>query len=174
MIFFHFLKKSGKTSLRWWQFSGMWNMNLSSPFVEMRWDNMWENICKVVKQYVMFGEWKLVLRDYGIGKGSEVKVPHSYLTLWPHGLYSPWSSPVQNTRVGSLSHLQGNFPTKGSNPGLLHCRWNLYQLSHKESPRILEWVAYSFYQGIFLTQESNQDLLHCRQVLYQLSYQESF
>ena len=31
-------------------------------------------------------------------------------------------------------------PTQGSNPGLQHCRQILYQLSHKESPRILEWV----------------------------------
>ena len=62
-------------------------------------------------------------------------------SLRPHGLYSPWNSPGQNTEVGSLSLLQGIFPTQGSNPGLLHCRWILYQLSHKGSPRILEWVA---------------------------------
>ena len=35
---------------------------------------------------------------------------------------------------GYLSLLQGIFPTQGSNPGLLHCRWILYQLSHKGSP----------------------------------------
>ena len=52
-------------------------------------------------------------------------------SLWPHGLYSPWNSPGQNTGVGSLSLLQGIFPTQGSNPGLLHCRWILYQLSHE-------------------------------------------
>jgi len=40
--------------------------------------------------------------------------------------------------------LQGIFPIQGSNPGLWHCRWILYQLSHKGSPRILEWVAYPF------------------------------
>ena len=34
-----------------------------------------------------------------------------------HGL-SPWNSPGQNTGVGSLSLLQGIFPTQGSNPGL--------------------------------------------------------
>ena len=28
------------------------------------------------------------------------------------------------------------FPTQGSNPGLLHCRWFLYQLSHQGSPQI--------------------------------------
>ena len=52
-------------------------------------------------------------------------------SLWPHGLYSPWNSPGQNTGVGSLSLLQGIFPTQGSNPGLLHCRQILYQLSHQ-------------------------------------------
>ena len=50
--------------------------------------------------------------------------------LIPHGLYSPWKSPGQNTRVGSLSLLQVIFPTQGSNPGLLHCRQILYQLSY--------------------------------------------
>ena len=65
-------------------------------------------------------------------------------SLWPHGVYSPWNSPGQNTGVGSLSLLQGIFPTQGSNPGLPHCRWILYQLSHKRSPRILEWVACPF------------------------------
>ena len=29
-------------------------------------------------------------------------------SLWPHGLYSPWNSPGQNTGVGSLSLLQGS------------------------------------------------------------------
>ena len=52
----------------------------------------------------------------------------------PHGLYSPWNSPGQNTGVGSLSLLQGIFPIQGSNPGLPHCRRILYQLSHKGSP----------------------------------------
>ena len=33
------------------------------------------------------------------------------------------------------------------NPGLLHCRWILYQLSHKGSPRILGWVGYPFSSG---------------------------
>ena len=63
-------------------------------------------------------------------------------SLRPHGLYSPWNSPGQNTGVGSLSLLQGVFPTQGLNPGLPHCRRILYQVSHKESPRILEWVAF--------------------------------
>ena len=55
-------------------------------------------------------------------------------SLWPHGLYSPWGSPGQNTGVGSLSLLQEVFPSQGSNPGLLYCRQILYQLSYKGSP----------------------------------------
>ena len=56
-------------------------------------------------------------------------------SLCPHGLHSPWNSPGQNTGVGSFSLLEGIVPTQGSNPGLLHYRWILYQLSHKRSPR---------------------------------------
>ena len=62
-------------------------------------------------------------------------------SLRPHGIYSPWNFPGQNTGVGILSLLQGIFPTQGLNPGLLHCRQILYQLSHKGSARILEWLA---------------------------------
>ena len=68
-------------------------------------------------------------------------------SLRPHGLYSPWNSPGQNTGVGSLFLFQGILPTQGSNPGLPHCRQILYQLSHKGSPRLLEWVAYPFSRG---------------------------
>ena len=101
-------------------------------------------------------------------------------SLQAHGLYSLWNSPGQNTGMGSLSFLQEILPTQGSNPGLQHCRWILYQLSHKGSPRILEWEkkkkntgvgSLSLLQQIFPTQESNQGLLHCRWILYQLSYQ---
>ena len=67
--------------------------------------------------------------------------------LWPHGLYSPRSSPGQNTGVGSLSLLQGIFPSQGSNQSLPHCKQILYQLSHKGSPRILVWVAFPFSRG---------------------------
>ena len=65
-------------------------------------------------------------------------------SLRPYWLYSPWNSLGQNTGVDSLFLLQGIFPTQGLNPGLPHCRWILYQLSHKGSPRILERVAYPF------------------------------
>ena len=98
-------------------------------------------------------------------------------------------SPGKNTGVGCHALLHGIFPSQGSNPGLLHCKWILYHLSHQGSPRILEWITYPFSRGsswprnwtgvsciaggFFLpaelpTQEWNQGLLHCRQIFYQL------
>ena len=56
-------------------------------------------------------------------------------------------SPGQNTGVGCHVLLQGIVPTQRSNPGLLHCRWILYHLSHQASTRILEWVDYPFSRG---------------------------
>ena len=65
-------------------------------------------------------------------------------SLQPHGQYSPWNSPGQNTGVGSLntdvgslSFLQGIFPTQGSIQGLLHCRGILYQLSYQSRAEML-------------------------------------
>ena len=77
----------------------------------------------------------------------KVKVAQFCPTLCSVQLYSPWNSPGQNTRVGSLSLLQGIFPTQGLNLGLLHCRQFLYHRSYKGSPKILEWVAYPFCSG---------------------------
>ena len=83
----------------------------------------------------------------GIERESEGCSVVSSHSLQPHGLYSPWNSPGQNPGVGSLSLLQGIFPTQSSNPGLPYCRWILYRLSHKGSSRILEWVASPFSSG---------------------------
>ena len=77
----------------------------------------------------------------------------------PHGLYGPWNSPGQDTGVGSRSLLQGNFPIQGLNPGLPHYGQIFYQLSHKGSPRILEWVAYSFSRGS--SQPRNRTRVSC-------------
>ena len=77
----------------------------------------------------------------------KVKVTQLYLTLCDpmdytvHGILQDSPEP---TGVGSHALLQGIFPTQGLNPGLLHCRQILYQLSLKGSPRIQEWVAYPF------------------------------
>ena len=40
-------------------------------------------------------------------------------------------SPGKNTLMGCHTLLQRIFPTQGLNPGLLHCTWILYHLSHQ-------------------------------------------
>ena len=70
-------------------------------------------------------------------------------TLQPHGLYSPWNSSGQNTGVSSLSFLQGIFPTQGSNPGLPHCRWILYQLGNVLIFKIMLILPF-FFKDLFL------------------------
>ena len=80
-----------------------------------------------------------------------------FATPWsPPGSSVPGDSPGKNTRVGCHALLQGIFPTQGANPGLLHCRQILYRLSHQESPRILEWVAYAFSRGSFQPRDQTQ------------------
>ena len=65
----------------------------------------------------------------------------------PPGFSVHRNSPGQNTGVGSLSLLQGIFPTQGLNPGLPRYRQIIYHLSHQGSPRTLQWVAYPFSGG---------------------------
>ena len=69
-------------------------------------------------------------------------------SLLPHGLYSPWNSPDQNSGFDSLSLLQVIFPTQGLKPGLPHGRGILYQLSlqgslvliqEEEKRTVLKW-----------------------------------
>ena len=78
-------------------------------------------------------------------------------SLWPHGLYSPWNSPGQNTGVGSLSFFQGIFPTQELNWDLLLCRQILYQLNYWGSyilkldqfkDDVIPWIARRSNQSI--------------------------
>ena len=64
-------------------------------------------------------------------------------SLRPHSLYSSWNSPGQSTGVGSLSLLQGIFPTQELNQVLLHCRWILYQLSYHISCHVSKQGCHS-------------------------------
>ena len=64
--------------------------------------------------------------------------------LWADSLTSEPLEKPKNTGVGSLSLLQGIFPTQELNQGLLYRRRILYQLSHQGSPRIQEWIVYPF------------------------------
>ena len=60
-------------------------------------------------------------------------------SLWPHRL-KPASavhgdSPGKNTGVDCHALFRSIFSTQGSKPGLLHCGWILYHLSHQGSPK---------------------------------------
>ena len=94
-------------------------------------------------------------------------------SLRPYGLCSPWNSPGQNNGVGSLSFLQGIFPTQGSNTRSPVLQADSLPAEPQGKPKNIGVGSLSLLQRIFPTQESNPGLLHCRWILYQLSYQES-
>ena len=67
--------------------------------------------------------------------GIEARSP----TLQADSLLSELPRKPKNTRVGSLSFLQGNFLTQELNQGLLHCRWIFFffnQLSYQGSLQV--------------------------------------
>ena len=61
----------------------------------------------------------------------------------PPGSYVHRDSRGENTRVGWLALLQGIFLTQGWNPGLPHCRWILYHLSHQGRPINGDQIPYT-------------------------------
>ena len=82
----------------------------------------------------------------------------------------------KNTGAGTLSLLQGIFPTQGSNPGLPALQASSLPAEPQRKPKNIGVGSLSLLQGIFLTQESNpslRHLLHCRLILYQLSHKGS-
>ena len=81
---------------------------------------------------------------------------HSVLSnsLQPHGLYSPWNSPGQNTGVGSLSLLRGIFLTQRLNPDL-PLQADYLPAEPQGKPKNTRVGSLSLLQQIFPTQESN-------------------
>ena len=94
-------------------------------------------------------------------------------SLRPHGLYSQWNSPGQNTGVGSLSLLQGIFPNPGIEPRSPTLQAVSLPAEPPGKPKNTGVGSLSLLQQIFLTQESYWGLLHSRQILYHLSHQGS-
>ena len=89
----------------------------------------------VTKRQAVF---PVLYSSFPLKKKVKVQVAQSCLTLLPHGLYSPWNSPGQNTGGGSLYLLQGIFPTQGSNSYLLHPALQVHSLplNHQRSSYI--------------------------------------
>ena len=89
-----------------------------------------------------------------------------FSALQPDSLTSQPPGKPKSTGVGSLSLLQGIFPTQESNQGLLLCRQNLYQLSYEGSPceATKPWLTgnarnNSFIQWNFLVNSFNHNAL---------------
>ena len=91
----------------------------------------------------------------------------------PHGLYSPWNSPGQNTAVGSLSLLPGGLPNPGIEPRSSAWQADSFPAEPQGKPKNTGVGSLSLLQRIFPTQGSNQGLLHYRRILHQLNHQGS-
>ena len=88
----------------------------------------------------LYDLWSLVQCNSSTSSSVKVKVSQSCnpMGYTAHGI-------LQARILEWVDHpFPGDLPNLGLNPGLLHYRWILYQLSHKGSPRILEWVACPF------------------------------
>ena len=144
----------------WWGEPGLLTHQLS------RWGAPWEEM-----EVVSGSQFTWDLRIHFMLRASEVK-DHSFVFIHvcaalclvaqffacpvfcdstdcsPPGSSVHGDSPGKNTGVACHFLLHGTFPIQGLKPGLPHGRQNLYCLSHQGSPRILEWVAYSFSRGI--------------------------
>ena len=85
---------------------------------------------------------------------------HSVMSdcLRPYGLYRSWNSPGQNPGVGSLSLLQGIFPTQGWNPGLPLAGGFFTNWAIRESPK---WIHFFTIDEPTLTQPS-----HTKSIVY--------
>ena len=93
-------------------------------------------------------------------------------SLRPHGLYSPWNSPGQNTGVGQPFPSPGDFPNPRIKSRFPTLQADSLPAEPQGSPRILEWVAYS--SPVDLPNPGIEPgLLHCRRILYQLSHREA-
>ena len=77
-----------------------------------------------------------------------VAMPSSSLSvmpssLWPHGLYNPWSALGQNTGVSSLSLLQGDLPNPGIKPRSPTVQANSLPAEPQGKPCIIKSVYHS-------------------------------
>ena len=79
----------------------------------------------------------------GKPKESESRSVVSY-SLWPHGLYSQWNSPGQNTGMGSCSFFRGTSQARDQTQVFCITGGFFNHLSSQGGPRTLEREAYPF------------------------------
>ena len=111
-------------------------------------------------------------QKYILSQG-KVKVAQSCPILCdPHGLYSPWNSPAQNTRTLEWVAIpfSRDLPKSGIEPRSPALQEDSLPAKPSGKPKNSGVGSLSLLQQIFPTQESNQGLLHCKWILNQLSY----
>ena len=90
-------------------------------------DSLWPQGLQPARLLCPWGFSRQEMSSARVAPNSGIK--HRSPALQADSLPSESPGKPKNTRVGSLSLLQGNFPAQGLNQGLLLCRWILYQLS---------------------------------------------
>ena len=101
-----------------------------------------------LQPHVLYSPWNSPGQNIGVGSLSLLpwRDPNPGIKPRSPALQAdsfPAEGKPKNTGVGSLSLLQGTFPTQESNQGLLHGRQILYQLSYQGSPtgsEIQKWT----------------------------------
>ena len=96
-------------------------------------------------------------------------------SLQPYGLYSPWTSPGQNTGPGRRKSYPSprDLPNPGTEPRSPGSKVDFFTSWAQGKLKSTRVGSLSLLQWIFQGQELNWGLPHCRQILYQLSYQGS-
>ena len=138
------------------------------------WDGWMASLTRWTWVWVHSGSWWWTGRPGVLQSMKSQRVGHDWSTElnWT-GLNwtGPRYSPGQNTGVCSCSILQGIFLTQGSNPGFLHWRQILYQLSHQGSsqPVLYYKTEVNFLQGRNINNLRN---LHIKEISISVSVRE--
>ena len=100
-------------------------------------------VCSVPSMLAPYQVFNILTITFTSRATESESVSHSVMSVsvWPHGpqlarLLCPWNPPGKSTGVGCHFLLQGIFLTQASNPGLLHCRQILYQLTYKGGSKV--------------------------------------
>ena len=128
------------------------NINHSNPQIQCMFPSLYV-VSNFFHQYLSFPSAGLLLPQGGLYlafyslwyNADSESLSDMSDSLRPHGFYSPWNSPGQNTGVGSIFLLQGISPTQESNPGLPHCRQFFTLWATREA--LYEFPSPSLYSG---------------------------
>ena len=115
------------------------------------WDcwKLWWILCLLVSTFCPIPSFSFYAPNWQISWMWPENIVHVSRSVMPDSA-TPWGVAHQAPPSMGLSRqeywsglpflLQGTFLTQWSNPGLLHCRWILYQLSYQGSPENIGFI----------------------------------